>query len=182
MFILAYSSEYEKLSFDRIIRNMDDAGRDIRIEYVESSRGVQPAKAHYGGDSEYRRACRQHQAWFRENVLHLGMGRNRSTRQAVNETEEEFEHRRTTETDIAILTAEDAARLMNFVPEYHAEIRKALFEHRGGIPTDFGLMANMLRSEHVPWNIFVPMMTDMVAATKCFSEILSHRAIRTTGR
>ena len=179
MFILAYSSEYEKLSFDRIIRNMDDAGRDIRIEYVESSRSVQPAKAHYGGDSEYRRACRQHQAWFRENVLHLGMGHNRSTRQAVNETEEEFEHRRSTETDIAILTAEDAAWLMNFVPEYHAEIRKALFEHRGGIPTDFGLMANMLRSEHVPWNIFVPMMTDMVAATKCFSEILSHRDIRT---
>ncbi len=74
---------------------------------------------------------------------------------------------------------EDAARLMNFVPEYQEEIRYALCENRGSIPTDFGLMANMLRSEHVPWNIFVPMMTDRAAAAKCFSEILRNRDIKT---
>lgn len=179
MFILAYSSEHEKRSFDRIIKNLGHAGRDIKIEYVASSTGMQPAKASYGGDSEYRKACRLHQAWFRENILKLKMGRNRSTRQGSNETAEEFEHRRTTETDIAILTKEDAARLMNFVPEYQEEIRNALCENRGSIPTDFGLMANMLRSEHVPWNIFVPMMTDRAAAAKCFSEILRNRDIKT---
>lgn len=179
MFILAYSSDHERQGFCRIIRNLGDAGRGIKAEFIASSMGVQPAKANYGGDSEYRRICRQHQAWFRENVLKLGMGRNRSTRRGANETEEQFEHRRITETDIAILTAEDAARLMNFVPTYHDEIGKALCEDRGRIPTDFGLMANMLRSEHVPWNIFVPMMTDMAAATKCFSEVLPHRDIKT---
>lgn len=179
MFILANSSEYDKLSFDRIIKNLGEVGHDIKVEYLASSKEIQPAKAHYGGDSEYRKACRLHQAWFRENVLKLKMGRNHSTRKGTNETAEEFEHRRTTETDIAILTNADAARLMNFVPEYHEEIGKALCEDRGKIPTDFGLMANMLRSEHVPWNVFVPMMTDLVAAAKCFSEILPHRDITT---
>ena len=177
MFILANSSEYDKLSFDRIINNLGEVGRDIKIEYLASSKEVHPAKAHYGGDSDYRRACRQHQAWFREKILKLKMGRNHSTRQGTNETVEEFEHRRRTETDIAILTPADAARLMNFVPEYHEEIGKALCEDRGKIPADFGLMANMLRSEHVPWNIFVPMMTDLKAASTCFSEMLPHRDI-----
>ena len=179
MFILANSSEYDKLSFDRIINNLGEAGHDIKVEYLASSKKVQPAKAHYGGDSDYRKACRHHQAWFRENILKVKMGRNHSTRQGTSETAEEFENRRTTETDIAILTSSDAARLMNFVPEYHEEIEKALCEDRGKIPTDFGLMANMLRSEHVPWNIFVPMMTDLVAAAKCFKEILAHRDIKT---
>ena len=179
MFILANSSEYDKLSFDRIINNLGEVGHDIKVEYLASSKKVQPAKAHYGGDSDYRKACRHHQAWFRENILKVKMGRNHSTRQGANETAEEFEHRRTTETDIAILTSSDAARLMNFVPEYHEQIGKALCEDRGRIPTDFGLMANMLRSEHIPWNIFVPMMTDYVTAAKCFSEILPHRDIKT---
>ena len=179
MFILANSSDYDKLSFSRIINNLGEPGRDIKIEYIASSKGTQPAKAHYGGDNDYKKACRQHQAWFRENVLKLQMGRNHSTRQGANETAEEFEHRRTTETDIAILTPADAARLMNFVPEYHEEIRSQFLEHRGGIPRDFGLMANMLRSEHVPYNIFVPMMTDLVTASRCFSEILPHRDIKT---
>ena len=178
MFILANSSEYDKQSFDRIISNLGETGHDIEVEYLASAKKVQPAKAHYGGDSDYRKACRQHQAWFRENILKLEMGRNHSTRQGANETKEEFEHRRTTETDIAILTPSDAARLMNFVPEYHDEIGKALCDDRGKIPTDFGLMANMLRSEHVPWNIFVPMMTDLTVAAKCFSEILPHREIK----
>ena len=176
MFILASSSDYDKLSYERIIKNL---GSEIKVEYIGSSKGAQPAKAHYGGDNDYKRACRQHQAWFRENVLKLQMGRNHSTRQGSNETAEEFEHRRTTETDIAILTPADAARLMNFVPEYHEEIKKEFLEHRGRIPTDFGLMANMLRSEHVPYNIFVPMMTDLVTASRCFSEILPHRDIKT---
>lgn len=179
MFILANSSEYDKLTFDRIINNLGEAGRSIKVEYIASSKGMQPAKAHYGGDSEYRKACRQHQAWFRENVLKLAMGRNRSTHQGVNETAEDFEHRRRTETDTAVLTNGDAARLMNFVPEYHEEIRMALIERRGRIPTnDFGLMNNMLRSEHVPWNIFVPMMTDLTAAASSFAEILPHRDIK----
>ena len=179
MFILANSSEYDKLSYDRIINNLGEVGHEITVEYLASSKEVRPAKAHYGGDSDYRKACRQHQAWFRENILKLKMGRNHSTRQGTNETVEEFEHRRTTETDIAILTPADAAQLMNFVPEYHEEIRKALCADRGKIPTDFGLMANMLRSEHVPWNIFVPMMTDQNAASRCFSDILPHRDIKT---
>ena len=160
MFILANSSDYDKLSFNRIISNLGEAGRDIKIEYIGSSKAAQPAKAHYGGDNDYKRACRQHQAWFRENILKLQMGRNHSTRQGTNETAEEFEH-------------------MNFVPEYHEEIRKEFLEHRGGIPRDFGLMANMLRSEHVPYNIFVPMMTDLLTASRCFSEILPHRDIKT---
>ena len=178
MFILANSSEYDKLSFDRIINNLGKKGLDIKVEYLASSKEIQPAKAHYGGDSDYRKVCRLHQAWFRENILNLKKGRNHSTHQATNETVEEFEQRRATMTDIAVLTPADAARLMNFVPEYHDEIGKALCEYRGRIPTDFGLMANMLRSEHVPWNIFVPMMTDLVAAAKCFSEILPHRDIK----
>ena len=183
MFILANSSEYDKMTFDRIINNLGEVGHNIKIEYIASSKDAQPAKAYYGGDSEYRKACRQHQAWFRENVLKLAMGRNRSTHQGVNETVEEFEHRRRTETDTAVLKTGDAVRLMNFVPAYHEEIRKALIERRGRIPTkDFGLMNNMLRSEHIPWNIFVPMMSDMTVASRCFSELFPQRDIKSISK
>ena len=180
MLILANSSKYDKMTFDRLFNNLGEVGRSIKVEYIASSKGVQAAKAHYGGDSEFRKVCRQHQAWFREIVLKLAMGRNRSTHQGVSETSEEFEHRRRTETDTAVLTTADASRLMNFVPEYLEEIRRALIERRGRIPTnDFGLMNNMLRSEHVPWNIFVPMMTDLAATSRCFAEVLPHRDIKT---
>ena len=179
MFILACCSESERQGFKRIVRNLGDAGRDVKIEFVASSKCMQPAKAYYGGDSDFRKACRLHQAWFREHVLMLKMGCNRSTRRGAKETEEQFRRRRATETDIAVLTTGDAARLMNFVPAYHDEIRKTLLKEKGGIPTDFGLMANMLRSEHVVWNIFVPMMTDMAAAAKCFSDVLPNRDIKT---
>ena len=60
MFILANSSEYDRLSFDRILNNLGELGTGVKVEYVASSKEQQPAKAHYGGDSEYRKSCRQH--------------------------------------------------------------------------------------------------------------------------
>ena len=35
-----------------------------------------------------------------------------------------------------------------------------------------GLYANMLRSEHIPWNVFIPMTHDLNAAAQVFNKIL----------
>lgn len=123
-----------------------------------------------GNDAPFKRKCRNHQAWFREHVLKLAMGENPSTRIATNETEEEFLIRRNTVEDINHLKDNDASRLMNFVPSFHEEIRRAMIGKYGRVPERHGLMNDMLRSENIPWNIFVPMLTDQEAAISILKE------------
>lgn len=109
-------------------------------------------------DTAFKSACRKHQAWFRKNILQLPMGKNIRTHRTENETDEAFEVRRNTVTDIAHLTDEDASKLMNFVPSFSNEIKLELINRYGKVPTSHDLMNDMLRSECIPWNLFVPMM------------------------
>ncbi len=115
-------------------------------------------------DDQFKSICRRHQAWFREHVLQLPMGENPRTHRASNETEEQFLLRKRTVTDTTHLTDHDAAGLMNFVPAFHRQIRQSLCHRFGRIPASHDLMNDMLRSENIPWNIFVPMMEDKQAA------------------
>lgn len=127
-----------------------------------------------GNDAPFKRKCRIHQSWFREKVLKLGMGVNPRTHRAVNETEEEFLVRRQMVEDINHLTDTDASQLMNFVPSFHEEIRNALIRRYGKVPVSHDLMNDMLRSENIPWNIFVPMFQDKDAAI-CVLRKLTNR-------
>lgn len=127
-----------------------------------------------GNDTLFKRKCRIHQSWFREKVLKLGMGVNPRTHRAVNETEEDFLVRRQMVEDINHLTDTDASLLMNFVPSFHEEIRNALIGRYGKVPVSHDLMNDMLRSENIPWNIFVPMFQDKDAAI-CVLRKLTNR-------
>ena len=127
-----------------------------------------------GNDTLFKRKCRIHQSWFREKVLKLGMGINPRTHRAVNETEEDFLVRRQMVEDINHLTDTDASLLMNFVPSFHEEIRNALIGRYGKVPVSHDLMNDMLRSENIPWNIFVPMFQDKDAAI-CVLRKLTNR-------
>ena len=102
------------------------------------------------------------------------MGVNPRTHRAVNETEEDFLVRRQMVEDINHLTDTDASLLMNFVPSFHEEIRNALIGRYGKVPVSHDLMNDMLRSENIPWNIFVPMFQDKDAAI-CVLRKLTNR-------
>lgn len=145
---------------------------------MSTPKAVQPkSRLSLGNDTPFKRICRNHQAWFREHVLNLAMGENTRTHIATNETEEAFHIRRKTVEDINHLTDEDASRLMNFVPSFHEEIRRAMIEKYGRVSESHDLMNDMLRSENIPWNIFVPMFQNEAAAINILKKITNRNDI-----
>lgn len=53
--------------------------------------------------------------------------------------------------------------ILNGIKERYGKLNAALHE---------GLMGNMLRSEHIPWNVFYPMKSDLQATSALLKEIL----------
>ena len=53
--------------------------------------------------------------------------------------------------------------ILNGIKERYTKMNAALHE---------GLMGNMLRSEHIPWNVFYPMKSDLQATAALLKEIL----------
>lgn len=149
LFILAYSSEYQKQYLKRAFDELEGA-EDVLVEYLDVSSFIPDSPALSSrADSAYKVASRQHEVWFREEVLGASEGK------IVN-----------------WLTDDDAAELKNFVPAFHDEIEDALYKHFKRKPKDPALMNDMLSSKCVPWNFFVPMMTDMEAASNVIGDML----------
>lgn len=67
-----------------------------------------------------------------------------------------------------------ATKGFNFCEEYRQEILEGIHNRYENIDMRIheGLMCNMLRSEHIPWNIFYPMNFNMEASVPFFKEIL----------
>lgn len=102
-------------------------------------------KEKYHTDYEFKRLCRNHQSKYRSDVLQVWFDK-----------------------DINVLLDEDGKRGLNFfkgfdifnsVKERYPEFRKPLY-------------CNLLRSEHIPFNFFVPLEKDMEFGKKVFNEIL----------
>jgi hypothetical protein len=68
-----------------------------------------------------------------------------------------------------MLTMEDAKRGLNFYSDFN--ILQSVYD-RYGEKYSKQLYANLLRSEHVPFNLFIPLLYDLELAKKVFNEIL----------
>ena len=100
----------------------------------------------YRYDDEFKAKARAHQFAFKENEL--------------NDFYDEKNPR-------VILSPEAAKRGLIFCDTYRELIRSKIGSFKSS-----ALFSNMLRSEHIPYNIFTPMEEDLSAAALLFNEIL----------
>ena len=111
----------------------------------------------YAGDKPYKRKARTHQSEFRTNILNASFDpQNKYGKYG------------------AFLLPDDANAGLNFCGDFRQEILERIqrrYPRLTAIQHD-GLYANMLRSEHIPWNVFVPMSHDLRATAKVFNDIL----------
>jgi hypothetical protein len=111
----------------------------------------------YRGDKPFKRTARTHQSNFREHVLKVSFDPDNKYGKYG-----------------AFLMPEDANAGLNFCEDFRKEILQRI-ENRFPVLSannHDGLYANMLRSEHIPWNLFVPMMQDYSATARVFNGIL----------
>ncbi|MBO4873784.1 MAG: hypothetical protein J5542_00535 [Bacteroidales bacterium] len=113
-------------------------------------------------DKPFKRAARSKQSWFREEYLKAGFDPSNKYGQYG-----------------AFLLPEDANLGFNFYEGFRSEILSAINKRYPKLSTEDhdGLYANMLRSEHIPWNIFIPMQTDLQATAKVFNDIIGESII-----
>ncbi len=149
MFILAYTSKYQVPHLQRAVEELDGA-EGLHVEYLDVSHFIPDAPASVSNnESEYKSKQRKHQSEFRETVLRLKAGEKANR-----------------------LIDADAYNLKNFVPSFHNEIKESIHQrYKKGIQ-DKGLLNDMLSSKCVPWNFFIPMLSDKDAASKLFAEML----------
>lgn len=116
----------------------------------------------YSGDKPFKKKARKHQSDYRTNVLKV----------SFDSTHKYGKYG-------AFLMPEDAERGLNFCECFRAEILNGINQRYPNLTASQrdGLFANMLRSEHIPWNLFVPMMQDYKATTHVFNEILGNTEI-----
>lgn len=116
----------------------------------------------YSGDKLFKRNARKHQSDFRTNVLNAPFDSNHKFGKYG-----------------AFLMPEDAKNGKNFCEAFRPEILDCikLRYPQLTITKRDELFANMLRSEHIPWNLFVPMMQDYKATAQVFNDILGNAEI-----
>lgn len=113
-------------------------------------------------DKPFKKAARSKQSLFREEYLKVGFDpSNRFGKYG------------------AFLLPEDADAGLNFYEGFRSDILHLIRKRYPKLTTaqHAGLYANMLRSEHIPWNVFVPMKADLQAATKVFNDIIGEPLI-----
>ena len=113
-------------------------------------------------DKPFKKAARTKQSLFREKYLKVGFDpSNRFGKYG------------------AFLLPEDADAGLNFYEGFRSDILHLIRKRYPKLTTaqHAGLYANMLRSEHIPWNVFVPMKADLQAAAKVFNDILGEPLI-----
>ena len=111
----------------------------------------------YKGDKPFKRSARTHQSDFRTNFLKVPF-----------DPDDKYGKYG------AFLMPDDANAGLNFCEEFRQEILEGIKEryHRLTAKQHDGLFANMLRSEHIPWNVFIPIKQDNNATTLVFNKIL----------
>jgi len=111
----------------------------------------------YQGDKPFKRTARTHQSDFRANFLKVPFDpENKYGKYG------------------AFLMPDDANAGLNFCKDFRQEILDRIQKRypRLTATQHDGLYANMLRSEHIPWNVFIPMAHDLSATAKVFNKIL----------
>ncbi len=108
-------------------------------------------------DKLYKRAARSKQSWFREEYLKVGFDPSNQFGKYG-----------------AFLMPKDADAGLNFYEGFRSEILRQIDKRYPKLTNEQhdGLYANMLRSEHIPWNVFVPMKADLHTSAKVFNYII----------
>lgn len=109
----------------------------------------------YPGDNKFRRRARAHQSKFREKVLRVEFDSSSPRAEYGN-----------------LLPKETAIKGLIFYEGYRDHIMKVA-EDRYGKINGTARYANLLRSEHIPLNIFTPMELNLHKAKELFNEIIS---------
>lgn len=133
--------------------------RELKIEHTHPEN---PQPPDCPSDNSVRRAARKGQSWYRYHCLHCG-----------------FDPKHPQGKYGAYLKPSDARAGKIFYPPYKDRILDAI-NMRYPDKDDFNLsplFANLLRSEHIPWNIFIPMHDNLSAAAKTFDEIIGNGSI-----
>lgn len=102
----------------------------------------------FNKDSDFKRKARLHQSTYRANVLKVGC--------------DEFGN---------MLKEEDAKKGLNFYNDF--SILQAV-QSRYGVKYDKQLYANMLRSEHITFNLFIPLLSDLEYAKNALNGFVSN--------
>jgi hypothetical protein len=108
-------------------------------------------------DSSFKRAARKHQSDFRWNELHCAHDQSHKYGRYG-----------------AYLKYDDALKGKNFYYPYWSKIKNAISNrYPDSQPWQLAtIYANMLRSEHIPFNFFVPMKDNLDSAKMVFDEII----------
>ena len=108
----------------------------------------------YIGDNAFRAEARRHQSEFRERVLVIDFDSSNDRAQYGN-----------------LLPKEAAIQGLIFYEGYRDHIMNAA-EKRYGKINGTTRYSNLLRSEHIPWNIFTPMELNLEKTKDLFNEII----------
>ena len=116
----------------------------------------------YKGDKPFKRSARTKQSLFREKMLKVGYDPTNKYGQYG-----------------AFLLPGDVDEGKNFYEGFRTEILDRIKHRYHTMSTERhdGLYADMLRSEHIPWDIFVPMDLDRDAAAKVFNAIIGDTVV-----
>jgi hypothetical protein len=109
----------------------------------------------YSGDNKFKADARRHQSEFREKVLHVDFDNSNPRANYGN-----------------LLPKEAAIKGLIFYEGYRDQIMKVA-EDRYGKINGTARYSNLLRSEHIPLNIFAPMKESLKKAGELFNEIIS---------
>jgi len=150
-----YRNQLESIDFS----TQEQANRKLKIRktMTESKEAYYHCESIYKNDKPFKRAARSKQSWFREEYLKVGFDPSHKKGKYG-----------------AFLLPEDAEAGLNFFEGFRAEILRLIQEryHKLTGERHDELFANMLRSEHIPWNVFVPMRENFQAAAKVFNDII----------
>jgi hypothetical protein len=109
----------------------------------------------YEGDNVFRADARRHQSEFREKVLHVDFDSSNQKAKFGN-----------------LLPKDAAMEGLIFYEGYRDHIMKVAKDRYGKI-NGTARYSNLLRSEHIPLNIFSPMELNPVGARNLFNDIIS---------
>jgi hypothetical protein len=117
----------------------------------------------YQGDNTFRADARRHQSEFREQILHVDYDSSNTRAQYGN------------------LLPQDAAKQGLIFYEGFRDLILRVAEERYGKINGTARYANLLRSEHIPLNIFAPMELNPIGAGNLFNDIISGGIARIEG-
>lgn len=130
---------------------------------------------------EFKQKAREYQIRFKEEVLNIPAERG-SERTLRWKDKHGTPHERTIIVESSLLDTDkkDENGYIIFYPGFRKEITEVVDQL--SLRTKGQMVTNLLRSEHIPYNIFYPMHHDLAGTKKLFNRILGDNRISSIGR